>query len=87
MAIVTFMVMQPGLHRSVNLKGTRSFDEVLAIAPEYHHETHPITWILGRGWDQNDWEVKEFPDKSLLDQLFPGEPGCIDKGGWACGTR
>jgi predicted amidohydrolase YtcJ len=31
-------------------------------------------WIVGRGWDQNDWEVKEFPDKKRLDTLFPNTP-------------
>lgn len=33
-----------------------------------------IDWIIGRGWDQNDWEVKEFPDKNKLDSLFPENP-------------
>ncbi|MEQ1677022.1 MAG: amidohydrolase, partial [Chitinophagaceae bacterium] len=31
-------------------------------------------WITGRGWDQNDWEVKEFPGKDELDTLFPDRP-------------
>lgn len=62
-----------GLHQSINLKGTRSFDEVLQLLRNYH-ENHPNVWILGRGWDQNDWEQKEFPDKSMLDQLFPENP-------------
>ena len=30
--------------------------------------------ILGRGWDQNDWEVKAFPKKERLDELFPDIP-------------
>jgi hypothetical protein len=29
---------------------------------------------LGRSWDQNDWDVKEFPDKTKLDELFPETP-------------
>lgn len=62
-----------GLHKSLNLKGTRSFDEILQMLQQYH-ETHPNIWILGTGWDQNDWERKEFPDKSMLDQLFPESP-------------
>jgi len=62
-----------GLHQSVNLKGTGSFDEVLQLLWKYH-ENYPNVWILGRGWDQNDWELKEFPDKSMLDQLFPENP-------------
>ncbi len=60
-------------HQQVNLKGTASFDEVLQLLRNYH-ETHPYVWILGRGWDQNDWEVKEFPDKTKLDEFFPENP-------------
>lgn len=60
-------------HQSVNLKGTRSFDEIIQLLRNYH-ENHPYIWILGRGWDQNDWEVREFPDNSMLDRLFPENP-------------
>jgi predicted amidohydrolase YtcJ len=31
-------------------------------------------WIIGRGWDQNTWENKQFPDKAKLDVLFPSTP-------------
>jgi predicted amidohydrolase YtcJ len=62
-----------GFRKSVNLKGTGSFDEIMGMLRKYH-ETHNSAWIIGRGWDQNDWEVKEFPDKSELDQLFPENP-------------
>lgn len=31
-------------------------------------------WIIGRGWDQNLWANKTFPDKTLLDQTFPNTP-------------
>jgi len=60
-------------HQAVNLKGTASFDEILQLVSN-HHENYPSTWILGRGWDQNDWETKEFPDNRLLDELFPENP-------------
>src|SRR5699024_4881430 len=30
-------------------------------------------------WDQNDWEVKEFPDKTVLDSLFPNTPVAITR--------
>jgi hypothetical protein len=33
-----------------------------------HHLKFPSDWIEGRGWDQNDWNVKDFPTKELLDQ-------------------
>ncbi len=55
------------------LEGTASFDEVLSIVIRYAKQ-HKDGWIIGRGWDQNDWTGKAFPDKKELDKLFPGRP-------------
>ncbi len=57
----------------VNLVGTSSFDEVLEKVVTFSKE-NSIEWIEGRGWDQNDWDVKEFPNKEKLDSLFPNHP-------------
>ncbi len=62
-----------GLLQRADLTGTNSFDEVLDVLKK-HHETFSSFWIEGRGWDQNDWEIKEFPDKEKLDILFPDNP-------------
>lgn len=35
--------------------------------------------LRGRGWDQNDWEVKLFPSKERLDQLFPDTPVVLER--------
>ena len=56
-----------------NLVGTTSFEEVIEKIKAYSKNA-PMEWIYGRGWDQNDWAVKEFPDKQILDSLFPGRP-------------
>ena len=56
-----------------NLTGTGSWNEILDSVRVYA-EHAPMEWIYGRGWDQNDWEVKTFPDKSKLDSLFPDRP-------------
>ncbi len=53
--------------------GTGSWNEIIEKIKVYS-VTAPMEWIYGRGWDQNDWEVKEFPDKYLLDSLFPNRP-------------
>ena len=55
------------------LWGTKSWDEVLSRLTEYA-KTAPTKWIYGRSWDQNNWEVKEFPTKDKLDELFPNQP-------------
>jgi len=59
--------------KNVDLVGTTSFDEIIEKTKS-HHEQFPSEWILGRGWDQNDWEVKEFPTREKLDQAFPDTP-------------
>lgn len=55
------------------LWGTKSWDEVISRLTEYAKNA-PMEWIYGRSWDQNDWPVKEFPNKEKLDQLFPDRP-------------
>ncbi|MCY7352870.1 MAG: amidohydrolase [Cytophagaceae bacterium] len=57
----------------VNLMGTKSWDEILKRVRTFA-AANPAGWLTGRGWDQNDWAVQEFPDKQDLDQLFPDRP-------------
>jgi predicted amidohydrolase YtcJ len=56
-----------------NLVGTKSFNEVIDKMNEFS-KTAPLQWLYGRGWDQNDWEEKEFPSKEKLDSIFPNRP-------------
>jgi predicted amidohydrolase YtcJ len=59
--------------RQADLTGTKSVEEVIARLKE-NRKAYPAAWILGRGWDQNDWEKKEFPDRYILDKAFPDIP-------------
>jgi hypothetical protein len=59
--------------RRADLRGTKSFEEVCTRLAA-HQEANPTSWILGRGWDQNDWPEKKYPDRSVLDQHFPDKP-------------
>lgn len=59
--------------KNADLTGTKSFDEVIDRLVE-HNKKFPAEWILGRGWDQNDWEIKKFPTREKLDKLFPDTP-------------
>ena len=58
---------------SVDLVGTKSFEDVVKRVSVFQNKNQ-ASFILGRGWDQNDWEEKEFPKKTLLDKLFPTTP-------------
>jgi predicted amidohydrolase YtcJ len=68
---------------AVDLKKSSSFDEVLArvkkfanekLAPDISDSSTHETWIIGRGWDQNEWEDKQLPNKTRLDIMFPKIP-------------
>jgi predicted amidohydrolase YtcJ len=59
--------------RGVDLKETESFEEIVKRIVDYQNE-FKSKFILGRGWDQNDWEIKKFPTKDTLDVLFPDTP-------------
>ena len=62
----------------VNLVGTTSFEEVLERVITFH-AANPKSFLLGRGWDQNDWEIKEFPTKAQLDTIFPDIPVALER--------
>ncbi|MGH9459072.1 MAG: amidohydrolase, partial [Thermoanaerobaculia bacterium] len=59
---------------TVDLVGTRSYDEVIERIARAAAEAPPGEWILGRGWDQNDWPVKEFPTAAALDAAVGDRP-------------
>lgn len=61
------------LMQYADLRDTKSVDEIYTVLQK-HHETFGVDWVLGRSWDQNDWDIKEFPDKNKLDELFPEIP-------------
>ncbi len=59
--------------QQIDLVGTKSYEEVLQRVSDFQKEKNK-DFIIGRGWDQNDWEVKEFPTKKELDSMFPNTP-------------
>ena len=54
----------------VDVKETKSFEEVVKKVIEYN-KTDPKNFIIGRGWDQNDWDEKSLPTNKLLNEAFP----------------
>ena len=59
---------------SANLVGTTSWEDVLQKLQQHRQKYPQAAWLLGRGWDQNDWPTKQFPTKEALDRLFPDVP-------------
>ncbi|MEM7186718.1 MAG: amidohydrolase [Bacteroidota bacterium] len=64
--------------QQVELVGTTSYVEVLERVQAFQDEKNS-DFITGRGWDQNDWEVKEFPTKKELDSMFPNTPVALTR--------
>lgn len=64
--------------QKVNLVETKSFDEVVQRIVTYQKKNKK-KFIIGRGWDQNDWKEKTFPNKAKLDQLFPNTPVALER--------
>ncbi|MCD6091563.1 MAG: amidohydrolase [Bacteroidales bacterium] len=62
-----------GIQTEAQLYETQSEKEILTLLDDFQKERQN-TWILGRGWDQNDWEITEFPNKEGLNKLFPETP-------------
>ena len=60
------------------LEGTKSWQEVVDSVQSFATK-NPEGWIVGRGWDQNKWKVKEFPNKAKLDSLFPARPVILSR--------
>ncbi|WP_242009539.1 amidohydrolase [Lacibacter cauensis] len=62
--------------QTADLTGTTSWEDILHRLSEFNKVLAPAKgdWIIGRGWDQNDWAVKEFPTNEQLNKMFPDNP-------------
>lgn len=59
--------------QEANLSSTTNWNDVL-LRLEKHQKTYPNEWLIGRGWDQNDWESQVFPHRDMLDSIYPNIP-------------
>jgi len=57
-----------------DLVDTKSYGEIIERLQKFEAQHKGDRWLIGRGWDQNDWDVKVFPTKELLDKAFPNKP-------------
>jgi predicted amidohydrolase YtcJ len=69
-----------GLNKQkIDLQGAKNWDEALDRTVAFA-KAHPNSeWILGRGWDQNLWTDKSFPDNTKLNELFPDRPVLLQR--------
>jgi predicted amidohydrolase YtcJ len=60
--------------RNVDLVAAPTYEEVIARVVARAKEMKPGEWILGRGWDQNLWPSREFPNNDALSREVPNNP-------------
>ncbi len=58
---------------NADLTTTGSIDEVIEIVID-HKKRSGSGWVVGHGWDQNKWENQDYPDRWVLDRVFPDIP-------------
>ncbi len=68
------------LRMNVDLKGTRSWEEIVEKVRAAAAKAKPGSWIFGRGWHQEKWDhaparaVEGYPTHDALDEAAPANP-------------
>ncbi len=75
-----------GLSRlTVDLVASHSEKEAVERVSQRAAISSPEQWIRGRGWDQNEWQSKSFPDHKSLDRVAQNNPVYLTRvDGHAC---
>ncbi|WP_411361145.1 amidohydrolase [Pseudidiomarina salilacus] len=64
---------------------TSEADAVQRVADFYRDQT--VEWAIGRGWNQENWDVRAFPSRQSLDEFFADQPVWLTRvdghAGWA----
>ncbi|MCX8056218.1 MAG: amidohydrolase [Ignavibacteria bacterium] len=63
----------------IDLVGTTSQKQIAELVRQKSKELKEGEWILGVGWDQNDWEDKSWPNHKILDQAAPKNPVALTR--------
>jgi len=65
--------------RNVDLFGTASEQEAVERMVARRAEAAGDGWLLGRGWDQNEWGNTAFPTKEALSAAIPDRPVSLER--------
>ena len=64
---------------NVDLTGTTSYQQVIDRVIERARNTPKGEWIIGRGWDQNDWGDTRWPTLEALSRAVPEHPVFLER--------
>jgi len=59
---------------NLNLEGTNTLEDFLVKVKARVAQTAPGKWITGRGWIETFWKPPQFPTRTDLDKITPGNP-------------
>src|SRR6185503_2800382 len=59
---------------TLNLEGTTSLEQFLAMVKERVDRARPGEWVTGRGWIETFWKPQAFPTRWDLDKISPNNP-------------
>jgi len=63
----------------VDLFGTGSYEEVIERVVARARQVPKGDWVLGRGWDQNDWASHAMPTHDALSAAVPDHPVALER--------
>ncbi|WP_418357767.1 amidohydrolase [Shewanella basaltis] len=59
---------------TADLTNTQSEQDAVARAQAFIKKNPTDSWLMGRGWNQELWDSKQFPTKETLDKVFTANP-------------
>ena len=75
------------LKSNLDLMGSPSVEDAVAQIKAYSDSKPQARWILGRGWNQVIWPLKEFPTAAQIDAIVSDRPVWLRRvdghAGWA----
>lgn len=63
----------------IDLVGTESQEQIAELVKQKAQQLKEGEWILGVGWDQNDWEDKSWPNHKILGKAAPKNPVALTR--------
>lgn len=67
------------LLQNLDLNGTTSYDQIIEMVRQKVQTMEPGEWIIGQGWDQNNWDDKIFPTHHPLSEVAPDNPVILNR--------
>lgn len=64
---------------SLQLQNCKSCEEVYDLVKEAVKKKKPGQWIVGRGWNQDNFSVNKFPTRNDLDAITTDHPICLTR--------